>query len=44
MLRGRLEAARAKFMKACQREPNNETVLNNIRLLDASSHYIQSVN
>ena len=36
MLRGNLKAARAKLQKALEREPNNETVLNNVKLLKSS--------
>src|SRR5262245_46779400 len=35
MLRGDLMAARAKFMKAYEREPNNPTIANNLRLLNS---------
>jgi Flp pilus assembly protein TadD len=35
MLRGDLNAARAKFRKAYQREPHNPTIINNIQILDA---------
>jgi Flp pilus assembly protein TadD len=41
MLRGSLDAARAKFIRAGEREPNNPTILNNLRLLDGSHNYIQ---
>jgi Flp pilus assembly protein TadD len=41
MLRGDLNAARAKFMQAYQREPNNPTIAHNIQLLNASSRFIQ---
>jgi Flp pilus assembly protein TadD len=41
MLRGDLVAARAKFMKAYEREPNNPTIANNLRLLNSSSRFIQ---
>jgi Flp pilus assembly protein TadD len=34
LLRGNLKSARAKFQKAATIDPNNITVLNNIRLLD----------
>ncbi len=44
MLRGNLRAARAKFLKASEREPDNQTILNNIKLLDGSAPYIQSRN
>jgi Flp pilus assembly protein TadD len=36
LLRGNLKAARAKFRKAAEIEPDNITVLNNIKLLDGS--------
>jgi Flp pilus assembly protein TadD len=41
MLRGDLVHARAKFLKAYQREPNNPTIINNIQLLNSSSKYIE---
>ena len=41
MLRGDLNAARAKFMQAYQREPNNPTIANNLQLLNSSSRFIQ---
>jgi len=41
MLRGDLKAARAKFMQAYQREPNNPTITNNLQLLNSSSKAIQ---
>src|SRR5215470_7069507 len=41
MLRGDLVAARKKFMKAYEREPNNPTIVNNLRLLNSSSGFIQ---
>jgi Flp pilus assembly protein TadD len=37
MLRGNLKAARAKFQKALKQDPDNPTVLNNIKLLNSSS-------
>ena len=40
LLRGNLAAARAKFLEARAREPGNPTVINNLKLLDGSSHYI----
>ena len=40
MLRGNLKSARAKFLKAAARDPDNPTILNNIRLLDGSYPYI----
>jgi Flp pilus assembly protein TadD len=41
MLRGNYLAARKKFLKAYALEPNNPTVLNNLRLLNGSSRSIQ---
>jgi Flp pilus assembly protein TadD len=41
MLRGNLPAARKKFLQAYAREPNNPTVLNNLRLLNGSGRFIQ---
>ena len=41
MLRGDLVSARQKFMKAYEREPNNPTIANNLRLLNSSSAFIQ---
>jgi Flp pilus assembly protein TadD len=41
MLRGKLAAARAKFLRAYEREPNNPTIANNIQLLNASYRYIE---
>ena len=41
LLRGNLAAARAKFLKAAQREPNNPTIVNNLNLLNGSQRYIQ---
>ena len=35
MLRGDLNAARAKFRKAYQREPHNPTIVNNIQILNS---------
>jgi len=40
MLRGDLRRARAKFLKAYQREPDNPTITNNLQLLDSSSRFI----
>lgn len=37
MLRGYLKAARTKFQKALKQDPDNPTVLNNIKLLNSSS-------
>src|SRR5262249_34343166 len=41
MLRGDLVRARAKFLKAYEREPNNPLVLNNLALLNSSYRFIQ---
>jgi Flp pilus assembly protein TadD len=41
MLRGDLAKARAKFVKALEREPNNPTILNNLQLLNASYRFVQ---
>ena len=41
MLRGDLKAARKKFLKASELEPNNPTVINNLKLLDGSAHFIR---
>jgi Flp pilus assembly protein TadD len=41
MLRGKLRAAREKFMQALVREPDNPTILNNINLLNGSYHVIE---
>jgi len=43
MLRGDLPAARRKFMQAYQREPDNPTIVNNLKLLDSSGRYIRRV-
>ncbi len=40
MLRGNLKSARAKFLQAAARDPDNPTILNNIRLLDGSYPFI----
>jgi tetratricopeptide (TPR) repeat protein len=40
MLRGDLAKARAKFLAAARRDPDNTTIANNLRLLAASSKYI----
>jgi len=40
MLRGDLVKARAKFVKALEREPNNPTILNNLQLLNASYRFV----
>ena len=41
MLRGNLTAARQDFLKASAREPDNPTILNNLKLLDGSKRYIK---
>jgi Flp pilus assembly protein TadD len=41
MLRGDLVRARKKLMQAYRREPNNPTILNNLKLLDGSSNVIR---
>jgi len=40
MLRGKLKLARAKFQQALRRDPNNQTIINNLALLDSSTTYI----
>jgi tetratricopeptide (TPR) repeat protein len=40
MLRGDLKAARAKFKQALRLDPNNQTTLNNIKLLNSSQNFI----
>jgi len=41
MLRGNLDRARRKFLKAASLEPGNPTIRNNVLLLDASQRYIK---
>jgi Tfp pilus assembly protein PilF len=41
MLRGDLKAARSKFQSALRRDPNNQTTLNNIKLLSSSQNFIE---
>ena len=41
MLRGDLKAAHAKFRAALRLEPNNQTTLNNIKLLNSSQNFIE---
>src|SRR5215468_11292945 len=41
MLRGDLARARAKFLRAYAREPNNPTIANNLKLLDSSHEFIR---
>jgi Flp pilus assembly protein TadD len=43
MLRGDLAAARKKFLKAYEREPNNPTIVNNLKLLNSSYKFIERV-
>ena len=42
MLRGDLKAARAKFQSALRRDPNNQTTLNNIKLLNSSQNSLSA--
>ena len=41
MLRGNLKSARQKFLKAYRRDPTNQTIVNNLRLLDESERFIR---
>ncbi len=41
LLRGNVAAARAKFMKARERDPSNPTLVNNIKLLEGSARYLK---
>ena len=41
MLRGDYVTARRKFLEAYRREPNNPTILNNLKLLDGSVKSVQ---
>ena len=41
MLRGNLIAARRDLVKAYQREPGNPIIINNLKLLDGSAHFIE---
>jgi len=41
MLRGNYAKAREKFLQAYRREPNNPTIINNLRLLDSSHRFIR---
>jgi Flp pilus assembly protein TadD len=41
MLRGNLVAARRDLLKAYQREPGNPIIINNLKLLDGSAHFIE---
>jgi Flp pilus assembly protein TadD len=40
MLRGRLVEAKRKLLLAQEREPDNPTIANNLKLLDGSARYI----
>jgi Flp pilus assembly protein TadD len=40
MLRGRLVEAKRKLLLAWEREPDNPTIINNLKLLDGSARYI----
>ncbi len=44
MLRGRLIEARRKLLRAYEREPDNPTVLNNLKLLNSSERIIRRDN
>jgi Tfp pilus assembly protein PilF len=41
MLRGNLKLARQDFLKAYEREPNNPTIVNNLKLLDGSGRFVE---
>jgi Flp pilus assembly protein TadD len=41
MLRGDYKLARKKFLQAYAREPNNSTIINNLKLLDSSSNTVR---
>ena len=41
MLRGDLKAARAKFQLALRLDPDNQTTVNNIKLLNSSQNFIE---
>ena len=41
MLRGNLTAAREKFHEALMRDPDNQTIQNNVNLLDGSYQFIE---
>jgi Flp pilus assembly protein TadD len=41
MLRGDLVAARKKFLRAYEREPDNPMIINNLKLLNSSYRFIQ---
>jgi Flp pilus assembly protein TadD len=40
MLRGNLAKARAKFSKAYELDPENQTIVNNLELLNASNNFV----
>jgi Flp pilus assembly protein TadD len=44
MLRGRLVEARRKLLAAHEREPNNQVINNNLKLLDSSAGYLKRTN
>jgi Flp pilus assembly protein TadD len=44
LLRGDLKQAREKFRAALRLDPNNQTTLNNVSLLDSSSKFVVRVN
>jgi Flp pilus assembly protein TadD len=44
MLRGNLVAARKKFLKAYEREPDNPMIINNLKLLNSSYRFVQRNN
>jgi Flp pilus assembly protein TadD len=41
MLRGNFVAARRDLLKAYEREPGNPIIINNLKLLDGSEHFIE---
>jgi Flp pilus assembly protein TadD len=41
MLRGKLDEARAQFVKSSERDPDNPYTINNLRLLEGSYRYIE---
>ena len=41
MLRGNFVKARAKFLKACELDPTNQTIRNNLELLNGSQRFVQ---
>jgi Flp pilus assembly protein TadD len=44
LLRGNLKMARVKFDAALRADPGNETALNNLKLLDGSTRYVERDN